>query len=168
MVFPFSAVKHLRGVQVSPPGVVPQANRRPRTIADLTFWGVNEATVDLAHKEAMQFGQALRRILFEIHRADPRWGPVYLSKVDISDGFYNICVNANGAKNFGIILPSTPGQEPLILFFLGLPMGWVSSPPVFCAVTESVADVTNARIAGNWRPPPHRNDAVADSPTPLD
>ena len=123
MVLPFSAVKHLWGVQVSPPGVVPQANCRPRTIADLTFWGVNGATVDLTHKEAMQFGHALRRILFEIHRADPRWGPVYLAKVDISDGFYNICVNANGAKNFGIILPSAPGQEPLILFFLGLVMG---------------------------------------------
>ena len=45
MVLPFSAVKHLRGVQVSPPGVVPQANRRPRTVADLTFWGVNASTV---------------------------------------------------------------------------------------------------------------------------
>ena len=166
MVLPFSAVKHLRGVQVSPPGVVPQANRRPRTIADLTFWGVNEATVDLTHKEAMQFGRALRRILFQIYRADPRWGPVYLAKVDISDGFYNVCVNANGAKNFGIVLPSAPGQEPLILFFLGLPMGWVSSPPIFSAATESVADVANAKIAKNWKPPPHRQDDVADTPTP--
>ena len=87
MVLPFLAVKHLRGVQVSPPGVVPQANRRPRTIADLTFWGLNGATVDLIHQEAMQFGHALRRILFEIHRANPRWGPVYLAKVNISDGF---------------------------------------------------------------------------------
>ena len=67
MVLPFSAVKHLRGVQVSPPGVVPQANRRPCTIADLTFWGVNGATVDLTHKEAMQFSRALRRILFQIY-----------------------------------------------------------------------------------------------------
>ena len=167
MVLPFSAVKHLRGVQVSPPGVVPQANRRPRTIADLTFWGVNASTVDLTHKEAMQFGRALRRILFQIYRAGPRWGPVYLAKVDISDGFYNISVNADGSKNFGIVLPSAPGQEPLILFFLGLPMGWVSSPPVFCAATESVADVANAKISGNWCPLPHLRDEVADTPTPL-
>ena len=114
----------------------------------------------------MLFGRALRRILFQIYRADPRWGPVYLAKVDIPDGFYNICVNANGAKNFGIVLPSAPGQEPLILFFLGLPMGWVSSPPIFCAATETVADVANAKIAKNWKPPPHRQDEVADTPTP--
>ena len=87
MVLPFSAVKHLRGVQVSPPGVVPQANRRPRTIADLTFWGVNGATVNLTHPEAMQFGRALRRILFQIYQANPHWGPVYLAKVDISNRF---------------------------------------------------------------------------------
>ena len=122
MVLPFSAVKHLRGIQVSLPGVVPQANQRPWTITDLTFWGVNKTTFDLTHKKAMQFGWALRHILFQIYWLNLRWGPVYLAKVDISDGFYNICVNANGSKNFGIVLPLAPGQEPLILFFLGLPM----------------------------------------------
>ena len=61
-----------------------------------------------------------------------------------------------------------PGQEPLILFFLDLPMGWVLSPLVFSAVTETVVDVINARIAGSWRPLPHCNDEVADTPTPLD
>ena len=53
MVLPFSAIKYLQGVQVSPPGVMPQANQRPRTIANLTFWGVNGATVNLTHPEAM-------------------------------------------------------------------------------------------------------------------
>ena len=106
----------------------------------------------------MQFGRTLQHILFQIYRADPRWGPVYLAKVDISDGFYNISVNADGSKNFGIVLPSAPGQEPLILFFLGLPMGWVSSPSIFCAATESVADVASAKIAENWKPPSHRQD----------
>lgn len=168
MILPFSAVKHITGVQISPPGVVPQRERRPRTICDLTFSGVNANTAPLTHDEAMQFGNTLLRILFRIYRADPRWGPVYLAKVDISDGFYNITVNPNGVKHFGIILPTPPGQEPLVLFFLGLPMGWVSSPPVFSAATESVADVTNARIHSNWKPPPHRQDVAADTPTPAD
>ena len=168
MILPFSAVKNITGVEISPPGVVPQRDRRPRTICDLTFSGVNANTAPLTHDDAMQFGNTLLRILFRIYRADPRWGPVYLAKVDISDGFYNITVNPNGVKHFGIILPTPPGQEPLVLFFLGLPMGWVSSPPVFCAATESVADVANARIASNWHPPPHRQDAVADTPTPWD
>jgi len=166
MVLPFSAVKRLRGVRVSPPGVVPQRGRRPRTICDLTFSGVNADTVNLAHPEAMQFGNALRRLLYQIYRADPTWGPVYLSKVDIKDGFYNVCVNANGVKKFGIVLPASPGQEPLILFFLGLPMGWISSPAVFCAATETIADVAQGKMDANWHPPPHRQDTAADTPTP--
>jgi hypothetical protein len=48
-----------------------------------------------------------------------------------------------------------------------LPMGWVSSPPYFCAHTETVADITNERIMQGARPPPHRLDSIADTaPTP--
>jgi len=166
MILPFSAVKHISGVRISPPGVVPQRARRDRTICDLTYSGVNASTVNLAPTEAMQFGNALRRILFQIYRADPGWGPVYLAKADISDGFYNISVNANGTKQFGIILPTAPGQEPLVLFFLGLPMGWVSSPPEFCAATESITDVCIKEIHSGWRPPPHRQEEPAETPTP--
>ncbi|EJK54774.1 hypothetical protein THAOC_25567, partial [Thalassiosira oceanica] len=68
--------KHISGVRISPPGVVPQRARRDRTICDLTYPGVNASTVNLALTEAMQFGNALRRILFQIYRADPGWGPV--------------------------------------------------------------------------------------------
>ena len=168
MVLPLSAVKDIGGVQFSPPMVLPQRDRRPRTLCDLTYSGVNEVTVPLAPKEAMQFGQVLRRILIQIHRADPRWGPVCIAKDDISDGFYNVFVNANGVKQFGIILPTPPGQEPLVLFFLVLPMGWVLSPPVFCALTETVADLTKAGIDSNWRPPLHRLEQVADTLTPSD
>ena len=166
MILPFSAVKHISGVRISPPGVVPQRARRDRTICDLTYSGVNASTVNLAPTEAMQFGNALRRILFQIYRADPGWGPVYLAKADISDGFYNISVNANGTKQFGIILPTAPGQEPLVLFFLGLPMGWVSSRPEFCAATESITDVCIKEIHSGWRPPPHRQEEPAETPTP--
>ena len=166
MVLPFSVVKRLHGVRVSPPGVVPQRGRKPRTICDLTHSGVNADTVNLAYSEAMQFGSVLRRLLFQIYRADPKWGPVYMSKTDIKDGFYNVCVNSNGVKKFGIVLPSEPGQEPLILFFLGLPMGWVSLPPVFCACTETICDVAQAKMDANWHPPPHRQDETADKPTP--
>ena len=101
----------------------------------------------------MQFGNAILRTLFGIYCADPCWGPVYLAKVDISDGFYNVTFNPNGLKHFGIILPTPPGHEHMVLFFFGLPIGWVSSPPIFCAATESVVDVENAQIKANWKPP---------------
>ena len=76
MVLPLSAVKKIGGARVSPPGVIPQRDRRARTVCDLTDAaspepGVNPSTVPLAPSEAMQFGQAFRRLLFQIHRADP-------------------------------------------------------------------------------------------------
>ena len=48
LVLPYRVIKYLRaqgllsGVRVSPMGVIPQRNRRPRLIVDLTFSGVNE------------------------------------------------------------------------------------------------------------------------------
>ena len=117
MVLPLSAAKTIKGARVSPPGVIPQRDRRARTISDMTASGVNAATVRLAPTESMQFRQAFRRILLMIYRADPRWGPVYMAKDDISDSFYNIFATVDGMKLFGIILLAPPGQEPLVLFF---------------------------------------------------
>jgi hypothetical protein len=53
----------------------------------------------------------------------------------------------------------------LVAFPLALPMGWTQSPPYFCALTETVADVANERLRSGHRPTPHRLDALADTPT---
>ena len=65
------------------------------------------------------------------------------------DGFYNVFASVEGVKRFGIILPTLPGQEPLVLFFFGLPMSWVLSPPVFCAASKTVANRASERIRVN-------------------
>ena len=52
------------------------------------------------------------------------------------------------------MLPLSPGEEPLILFFLGLPMGWVLSPSVFYAATKTVADIAQDKMDANWHSPP--------------
>ena len=54
-VLPFAAVQSWPSLRLSPLGVVPQRDRRPRLIVDYTFWGVNYDTARLAPKEAMQF-----------------------------------------------------------------------------------------------------------------
>ena len=79
-------------LRLSPLGVVPQRDRRPRTISDYSYFLVNTDTSDAAPRDAMQFGRVLQRILQRIRRADPKYGPVYLSKIDIADGFYRVCV----------------------------------------------------------------------------
>jgi hypothetical protein len=67
-----------RKLKLSPLVVVPQRDRRPRTISDYSFFGFNDDTIPLSPSEGMQFGRALQRILHTIARSDPRIGPVYL------------------------------------------------------------------------------------------
>ncbi|CAJ1940912.1 unnamed protein product [Cylindrotheca closterium] len=83
-------VRHLQNLRLSPLGVVPQRDRRPRLIVDLSFFGINQESVPIAPSDSMQFGRALHRILQRILQANPLHGPVYISKIDIADGFYRI------------------------------------------------------------------------------
>ncbi len=74
--------------------------------------------------EAMQFGQSLERILWEILFTNPAHGPVQMIKLDISDGFYQIGLNIDDIPKLGVVFPMLPGDKPLIGFPLVLPMGW--------------------------------------------
>ena len=90
VALPYSVVKDLPNLRLSPMGVVPQCERRPRTIVDYTFSCVNQEAARGAPLEAMQFGKTLERILQRILAANPRHGPTYMLKIDLSDGFYRI------------------------------------------------------------------------------
>lgn len=103
-------VKDLPGLRIAPPGVIEQDGRRPRTIVDFTFNGVNSETLPPAAMEAMQFGHALDRILREILLADPALGPVRLIKVDLSDGFYRVDLNIEDIPKLGMVLPMKEGD----------------------------------------------------------
>jgi hypothetical protein len=96
---------------------------------DLSFFGVNKETVPLAPSESMQFGRMLQRLLQHLVDVDPRYGPTYLIKVDISDGFYRIHLNPHDAPVLGMAFPPAPAGTHLVGIPLMLPMGWVLSPP---------------------------------------
>jgi hypothetical protein len=163
LVLPYSSVHDLPGLRISPPGVVPQREQRPRWIVDYSWWKVNHDTLPLAPVEAMQFGHALDRILREILLANPRLGPVALMKLDICDGFYRIALNVDDIPKLGVAFPSPPGHEPLVAFPLVLPMGWKNSPPIFSTATETIADLTNIRIRSNIIPQHHHLDNAAEA-----
>lgn len=169
-VLPYAAVRHWTGLRVSPLGVVPQRDRRPRLIVDYSFSGINADTLPLAPRESMQFGRALQRILAKIVHADPRYGPVYMSKIDIADGFYRVWLQHNDIVKLGVALPTSPGEAPLVAFPLALPMGWVESPPYFTALTETACDLANdaLRTRSQTRPhsTAHRLETVAATPPP--
>ena len=167
-VLPISAVQHLPGLRISPPGVVPQRDRRPRWIVDYSFSGVNAETLAIAAVDSMQFGHALDRILREILLSDPALGPVQMLKVDISDGFYRVNMNIEDIPKLGVAFPTEPGQEKLVAFPLVLPMGWKNSPPIFTTATETIADLANQRLSSHIRPPPHKMDDAAEAvPSPV-
>ena len=164
-VLPYSKVKHIPSLRIAPIGVVPQNERRPRPIVDYSFYDLNAETLKLSPPEAMQFGRALERIITQVVRADPRYGPVRFIKIDLADGFYRVWVRAADVPKLGVAFPALDGEEPLIAFPLALPMGWTESPPYFCAVTETIADVANQRIL-KWRHPMrHRLERLASSKT---
>ena len=159
-ILPYRLVKGMRDLRLSPLGVVPQRDRRPRLIVDLTFFMVNHDCVPIAPSEAMQFGRALHRILQRILLADPRYGPIYIAKIDIADGFYRVGLAPRDAPKLGVMLPLIGDEEPMVAIPFVLPMGWVNSPPFFSALTETAADVMNKELNRNAPQPPHRLESL--------
>jgi hypothetical protein len=103
----------------------------------------------------------LHRILRHILLADHRHGPIYIIKIDISDGFYRIDVNPDDIPRLGVVFPTGAGEEPLVAFPLVLPMGWKNSPPAFCTATETSADLANAALKDATIPKRHPLDELA-------
>jgi hypothetical protein len=116
---------------ISPMGVVPQRARRPQIIVDYSFQGLNDETIKMAPREAMQFGKALKRILQATVDANPKHGPVQLIKVDLGDGLYRIWLNIHTIPKLAVAIPTLYGEEPLLALPLVLPMGWTVLPPYF-------------------------------------
>lgn len=166
-VLPYSAVRHLPQLQLSPAAVKEERDRKPRLLCDHSWNPVNENTLPHSPPEAMQFGGALHRVLREVRHANPRYGPVHLCKFDIKDAFYRLSLKAADCPRLAIILPKYDGEEQLIAIPLAATMGWVESPPTCCTMTETIADITNEKTARSPRAAePHRleaNAAVADN-----
>ena len=114
----------------------------------------------------MQFGHALQQI-FQ-YNADPHHGPIYMMKVDIADGFYRVGLATKDVPSLGVCLPPEPDGKTLIALLLVLLMVWVESPPQFCAVTETVADLANTALREKTQRlrTPHRLDKVSESTVP--
>ena len=59
--------------------------------------------------------------------------------------------------------PSEAGEEDLVAIPLTLPMGWKNSPPIFCAATETVADLANEAFHAHVPTLPHKLDNRAEA-----
>ena len=160
-VLPYRLVKDLLNLRLSPLGIKEERERKPRLVCDHSFFGINQNTITRTPPEAMQFGGTLQRVLNAIRHADPRFGPVHLSKYDIKDGFYRLFLNANDAPMLAVTLPTYEGEEPMVAIPLVLTMGWTESPPTFCSASETIADLANAN-AYKHHVQPHRLEENCD------
>jgi hypothetical protein len=71
----------------------------------------------------------LERLLFCLRHANPRDGPVYINKIDISGGFYRVALAAASAPKLAVVPPTHPGEPTLLAIPLSCPMGWIEFPP---------------------------------------
>jgi len=160
-------IREMHDFRVSPLGIVPQRDRRPRLIVDYSYYEVNQDTLQLGPKDSMQFGRTLERILYQVRHANPLFGPVYLGKVDLADGFYRVWLTPGAIPKLAVAFPRYAGEEQLVALPMALPMGWVESVPYFCAVTETVADIANA-IPSHVQMPRHPLEDLANTPPPME
>jgi hypothetical protein len=146
ILLPANLVLNNRNLRIIPLGAVPQCEHQTQTICDYSFFLVNDDTIDLCPAESMQFGRALLRILQKIARSNPRLGPVFLSMIDIADGFYRIAIRSEDVPKLAILFPTEAGYEQLIGLPLVLPIVWKQSPPLFTSASETVADLANNKL----------------------
>ena len=138
-------------LKISPIAMIPHKSRGYRAILDLSFNirlqgrtvpSVNESTIKTApHGTLDQMGHALSRIVHAFAEA-PKDTKIFLAKWDIKDGFWRLDCEEGQEWNFAYVLPSAdPSAEVELVVPTYLQMGWIESPPYFCAASETARDI---------------------------
>jgi hypothetical protein len=84
----------------------------------------------------MQFGKALWWVISYLKYTNLHMEHVYLSMIDIADGFYRVWVRGSDVPKLGVLFPSADGEAYLVVFPLVFPMGWTESPKIFTAAND--------------------------------
>jgi hypothetical protein len=104
---------------------------------------VNDTTVKMAPKGALdQLGQALNCIIHAFTKANDN-NKIFMAKWDIKDGFWQMDCKAREEFNFAYVLPQEDGKPTTLVVPTTLQMGWVESPPYFCAATKTTRDIAS-------------------------
>ena len=139
-------------LKISPVAMVEHKSRPYRAILDLSFPvhlsptttvpSVNSTTTKTAPKAAIdQIGHVLPRIIHAFASVEDD-AKIFMAKWDIKDGFWRLDCEAGEEWNFAYVLPSTFGSDDVHLVVpTSLQMGWIESPPYFCAASETARDV---------------------------
>ncbi len=85
---------------------------------------------------------------------------ILMSKLDISDGFWRFIVRDADCFNFAYVLPHRVGAPCKIFVPSEVQMGWVESPSLFCAVTESAHNLAQHFVDAAIPLPPHQVESA--------
>jgi hypothetical protein len=85
-----------------------------------------------------------------------------MSKLDISNGFWQLIVQGDDCYNFAYVLPQREGKPCQIAVPSAVQMGWVESPALFCAVMELAWDLAHNFIDMDTQLPPHKIKELMD------
>ena len=141
-------------LKISPIAAIPHNSKVFRSILDLSFSlclknsgileSVNDSTVKMAPRGALdQLGQALSRIIHAFAEADEENAKIFMAKWDIKDVFWHMDCEKGEEYNFAYVLPQEEGMPITLVVPTSLQMGWVESPPYFCAATEMARDIAS-------------------------
>jgi len=155
-------------LKISRVAVIPQENRRGRIILNLSSevnlgrkratgrrrWkevihpSVNETTVEAAEQAGVKaLGTALKSLLLYMFDTSCSW-EIDWQKVDLSDGFWRMIVEAGKEYNFVFQLPKREGDaETYYVVPSSLQMGWKNSPAFFCSGTEATRNLIKRLLA---------------------
>jgi hypothetical protein len=149
----WDTIKHNppRQMKVSPIAAIPHKSKAFRSILNLSFSlrlrdgtklsAVNDSTTKTAPGGAInQLGHALQPVIHAFAESTDN-DKKFMAKWDIKDGFWRLDAKKNDEWNFAYVLPQPPGEPVKIVMPTSLQMGWVESPPYFCAATETSWDV---------------------------
>ncbi len=64
-----------------------------------------------------------------------------MAKWEIKDGFWRMACEEGEEYNFAYVLPQEEGKPTTLVVPTLLLMGWVQSPPYFCAASETARDI---------------------------
>jgi hypothetical protein len=147
-------------LKISPIAMIPHKSRMFRAISDLSFClrlknggfvpSVTESTtLEVPAGAIDQMGHSLAQLIHAMAKAGPD-NKVFMAKFDIKDGFWRLNCKEGEEWNFAYVLPQEEGAPVKLAVPSSLQMGWVESPPNFCAASETARDVAVQYKRHQW------------------
>ena len=138
-------------LKISPIAAIPHKSKAFRSILDLSFrlrlkdggvvLAVNDTSTKTAPQGAIdQIGHSLKRIIHAFSEAGDD-EKIFMAKWDVKDGFWRLQCRDGEEWNFAYVLPQEEGKAIRLVVPTSLQMGWIESPPYFCAASETARDV---------------------------